>query len=1451
MGNGLIMTRYFTKEGNSVKDMFQWTQRDIQILSDTGSVIFSDLVEAPDFWSDTAVQIAASKYFCVDSNGKRESSIWQMICRVVDKVSEFACDQRYFDSISSAEIFADELKYIFVNQMAAMNSPVWFNFGAYGHDVQSSACYILGVEDSIDSIMTAVVDEASIFKNGSGAGMNLSKLRASCEQLSSGGKSSGPVSFMHGYNSIAGTIKSGGKTRRAALMIELDADHPDIKDFIVSKSVEEYKAHLLLEIAGIAQLVKGVDTDLLEHIIAKSAVDNVDAPETLSILEKLKNNELVSPYLSEFINQHNWSGFNDNAAYSTVGLQNMNISVSIPDSFMRKVTGKDPDTSWYLYGRKSVEIPKTTVKSKKTECAQGTIFTINDTTYICLSKNDHRIVYSREDAVALLTLIAEAAWQCGDPGVQFIDRMNEWFTAKNSGTIRGTNPCGEVDLPDNTSCNLASLKLTKFSGKNGKFDISAFAHVVRLVFVAQDAVINPSHYPTDLIHNNTMKYRAIGMGIADVGTLLMQLGLPYDSEDGRNSIAAIMSLMTSVGYLVSAEMAELVGESDIFEDNKESVYSVLDRHFSENTKLLTKLTHRPNATEVAKEAERVWKHLVTIKPSVRNMAATCIAPTGCLVGNSLVTTNIGLVPLSSIGNTMGDQWQDININVSTDNGEQLATKFYINGLESVVSVETKNGYTITGTPQHRIKIIDNSGKLQWKRLGELTKGDYSPLYLKQRIGKTQIVNLPELPKLHFNCNQETTVPKTMTPDLAELIGYFMGDGSIHDKELRFAVTNGDTEITNRLCSLSEQLFNLKATISQDTGYHSVNITSVPIVQWWKNCNFAKKLPSVDHSGKGYIPHVPSYVLLTNDNNTYSAFLRGLYNADGSVFSAAGSINLSSVDRSFLCDVQSILLYLGIPTRLRCSASENSIGRFSKNKQYNLSLVNVTYNSTFVNNIGITCLRKLNLVNMTNSAKANKNDQIPFSRENLMLCNKGTSTYRTICQSLRRDCYITRMLFIKGLENGTIPSELAYMLDYYYDHVESITNEEAEMTYDLSVPSNVTYIANGFISHNTIGLLMDCQTTGIEPDFSLVKYKRLVGGGMMQFVNDSVNEALRVLGYSPEEREALEQYVKDNGHLENSCILKAEDLPVFDCAGKAQTGNRIISAFGHIDMMAAVQPFVSMSISKTVNLSETCTINDIVEAYSYSWEKGLKAIALYRDKSKRIQPLSSGLGKESSQLFDAEIWKEKAEELGIQSERKKLSDNCPTIRHKFSIGGHEGYLHCGMYDNGKLGEIFVRISKEGSTISGVIDAFATMFSIALQRGTPLDTLVQKFAFQRFEPSGWTKCRNIPKAESVVDYIVRWLAFQFLSREEAESIGVQFFNDAEEARDKVIGRMFGSPEPKIQKQVEPEVLVECVEPKLTKSLMLSSDAPTCNSCGSQMTRAGSCYTCRNCGSSSGCG
>ena len=1027
--------RLFTTAGVDPYGTVNWSMRPIQILDDTGTSIFSAEVEAPETWGTNAVQVAASKYFGLDrTTGIRETSICQMIERVVKQITEWGRAQGYFgedDTLANDEkehAFADELRYILLHQMAAFNSPVWFNFGTKGHEDVSSACFILGIDDSIASISEASRDMRQIFKNGSGAGTNMSALRSSHEGLSSGGKASGPVSFMHGYDSDAGCIKSGGTTRRAALLISLNMDHGDIREFITSKATEEYKAHMLLEMAGLSEQFAKVSPQLLEQALL-SVANHCTTDEdkaTFVLLDKLRQGTLIAPYLREFIKQHTWSGFKNNEAYGTVGLQNMNIPVSVPDIFMRKVTGLDPDPTWYLLARPTCtrEEAGWANAQEYAKCAQGHVATFGLDKFVC-SEHDGlvRKVLFTENVHNLLRLIAESTSACGDPGVQFTDAMNYWFLAKNTDVVKSTNPCSEVTLPDNTSCNLSSVNLVKFLDSQQHFMIPEFQHVIRIMAQSQDIIIDPSVYPTPAIAENTKFYRALGLGVANLGALLLRVGLPYDSSEGRSYAASIVSLLTATAYQQSVVMANLVGAGEWYGENEEEAGNVLRLH--------------RNASE--------------------------------------------------------------NIHNST---------------------------------------IDN------------------------------------------------------------------------------------------LC--------------------------------------ARKI-----------------------------------------------------------------------THAACHAWDTVI------------------------------------------------------TDAFDLCKKGLRNCATTC----------------------------------------------------AAPTG------------TISLLMSCATSGIEPEYALLKYKRLVGGGTMRFVNDAVDVALTSLGYSDEDRAQLITILETQGHLENTNILKDEHLPVFDCAGLAGAdATRVISPEGHLAMMAAIQPVLSMGISKTVNLVNSCSTDEIMQVYTDAWRKGLKAVALYRDGSKHMQPLTTAADYDDVSNVDMQGWIQRAEQLNINNERRRMPTNRLAIAHKFCIGNVEGYLHIGVFDNGKPGEIFVRISKEGSTISGVIDAYATMFSIALQRGTPLEELIQKFSFTRFEPAGWTSCRNIPKAESVIDYIVRYLAFQFLPREDAMALGVKFYDDDEECRDLSLvnqGWVASITECPKEEVLQKGTVFPSGNSGHKKSLIVTtSDAPLCPQCNEQMTRNGSCYRCENCGSTSGC-
>lgn len=1036
-----LFVRRFTREGDDPFTTVPWSNtRTAQIIAANGDVIFKqENVEAPLTWSDTAVNIAASKYFCKQEDSTRESSVRHMIARVVNLACNWGIEQGYFGNTAvdgdtgyceaqeQMEIFRDELIYMLVTQRAVFNSPVWFNFGSVGHQPQSSACFILGVEDCIESILDTARDEAMIFKHGSGAGMNLGKLRSSRESLSSGGHASGPVAFMHGYDSWAGVIKSGGKTRRAALMLELDSDHGDIKPFVQCKADEELKAHMLIEMAGLVEAFEMLDDGALDTAVMALVHEydgtlNANLLPTISFLVDLRNHSALPRRLVEFIRSKNWHSFSDNEAYNTVGLQNMNISVFTSDAFMAKACGDDPDGRWFLLARTPAPIDYGLYAGDYVVVAQGTLYQGEDgNQYIMPTDELNGRVFAVVDVVNardLLHTIAEAAHICGDPGMMFSDRMNEWFTASHAGTIRGTNPCGEVTLPDGTSCNLASLNLAMFIGADGKFLIEDFRHTAALMATAQDMIIDSSVYPTEEIAQNTRHYRALGLGVANVGTILMLAGLPYDSDDGRSYVAAILSLLTATAYEQSAKLATALGAFKHYREA--SMAPVLAKHLQAIDKLADETTYTLIDTfAIIAVAQAAWKAALNglRKDGYRNGAATCCAPTG-----------------------------------------------------------------------------------------------------------------------------------------------------------------------------------------------------------------------------------------------------------------------------------------------------------------------------------------------------------------------------------------------------------------------------------------------------TTGFMMDCDTTGIEPDIALIKYKNLAGRGLIKLVTSAVPLALERLGYSDEQRAELLEYLDKHGHFMGSS-LKAFHLPVFDCAIAAPGCDRIISPDGHLKMLASAQPMISMSISKTVNLPATATVEEIMETYVKAWRWGLKAVSLYRDGSKQIQPMRTSLVKEGDHFATVDLmpWRELAAQKGLRNgkSRKRLPDTRPSITHKFDIQGHEGYIIVGLYeDTGMPGEVFIKMSKQGSTLAGVMDSFSISVSIGLQYGVPLKVLIDKFVHSRFEPAGWTGNKEIPMAKSVVDYIFRWLAGRFLSADEAREYGVRIPLDEEDAAVETVEADFSAVELSVAKKFGIDLEHPTLDAMYGTSAGTSSDAPPCPTCGTIMVRKGSCYCCPNCGSTTGC-
>ena len=934
-GAGLAIRRYFTTPETHPFDAVEWETRDARIGHGDKVSFEQRDVEFPKSWSQNATNIVAQKYFRgqLDSPA-RERSVRQMIGRVAGTIAGWGRERGYFATDEDAATFEAELTHILLHQLAAFNSPVWFNVG-FEESPQCSACFILSVEDEMESILGWNTKEGKIFRGGSGSGINLSKIRGSMEPLSKGGTASGPVSFMRGADAWAGTIKSGGKTRRAAKMIVLDVDHPDIQHFIWCKAKEEDKAAALR-----------------------------DAGFDMSI---------------------------DGEGFYSIQYQNANNSVRVTDKFMHAV---EDDDNWSLIARTTGQPVGAPIPARQ-----------------------------------LMKEIAEAAWRCADPGVQYDTTINQWHTSPNSGRINASNPCSEYMSVDDSACNLASLNLMKFRRADGTFDVESFEHAVDVVFLAQEIVVSPSSYPTEEIGANARAFRQLGLGYANLGAYLMADGVPYDSDAGRGTAAAITALMTGRGYLGSARIAAAIGPYERYEENREPHNAVMRMHRD----------------------------------------ASYAIPDSACIDTALLEAARGV-------------W------------------------EEAVEVGEEHGYR-----------------------------------------------------------------------------------------------------------------NAQATVLAPTG--------------------------------------------------------------------------------------------------------------------------------------------------------------------------------------------------------------------------------------------------------TISFLMDCDTTGVEPDFSLVKFKELVGGGQMTIVNRTVPLALQTLGYGDEQIEQIVAYVNEHGTIIGAPELADEHLPVFDVA----VGERAISYTGHIKMMGAVQPFLSGAISKTVNMPESATVEDIADAYTEAWRLGIKALAIYRDGSKTAQALRTDAQKEAPEPVATaqEIGAAVAEALAkAPPKRRRMPRERESITHKFSIGGHEGYITAGKYEDGSIGEIFLTdIGKEGSTLRGMMNSFATAISIALQYGVPLETLVRKFSYMRFEPEGMTSNPEIPFAKSMPDYIMRWLASRFLDTDLQEELGiltpaVRARQTAQDAATSHMGDTAGpsggeSPANGLttsagQASARPATAGLTDEPPVLPVARQGLDlGPACQQCGGMMQRTGSCYTCSSCGFNTGCG
>jgi ribonucleoside-diphosphate reductase alpha chain len=779
----------------------------------------------------------------------------------------------------------------------------------------------------------------------------------------------------------------------------------------------------------------------------------------------------------------------------------------------------------------------------------------------------------------LLTVIASTSWYDKDLTVRLVSRQSRGFeTTYNlteprnhsyivSGVVVAN--CSEYVHLDNSSCNLASINLLKFLQPDDTFDVERFRQLAELIITAMDISICFADFPTEKITETTRAYRQLGIGYANLGALLMATGHAYDSEGGRAIAGAITSLMTGTAYRRSAELAAVVGPYDGYARNASAHKRVMRKH-ADASATIRPLGGMDDAILAA--ANQAWQECLELgeKNGYRNAQASLLAPTGCLTGDTLVQTDRGLTRLTELGDAYGERWQDLDLHVSTDEGPRRATRFFVNGEESTRRIRTEGGYEIQGTLAHRIKVVnEQTGAWEWKRLADLTPHDLVPLQLSSMIGDPRQVPLPVLDQAYYTGDRHLHVPETVTAELAELVGYFMGDGSLHAKGIRLCVADTDLDVADRLGVLAKELFGLSPVVTEQQGYHEVTLQSVRLARWWQAAGFAKALPAPDHRGKGWVPRVPSAILETNDNVVYSAFVRGLFEADGAVMEGVPS--LSTANQSFVGEIRTLLLSLGLATTTR--ETESGWG----GPIYQVRLRNVDHALNFAEIVGFIGERKASLPVFLEPASSAKKDYVFLPRQDWNdLAPVGHHAHDAVLQSIRKTGGVPRML-ARLLFEESMDDRLALPLGYLFERVSSNEDGGVQPTYDLSVPDNVTYVANGMVSHNTIGLMMDCDTTGVEPDLALVKFKKLVGGGSMQIVNQTVPRALQSLGYQSEQAEAITEYIAEHGHVVDAPGLRPEHYEVFDCA----MGERAISPMGHVRMMAAVQPGLSGAISKCV------------------------------------------------------------------------------------------------------------------------------------------------------------------------------------------------------------------------------------------------------------------------------
>ena len=1265
---GLTFRRYFTKAGRHPYDELSWELRSAVINDERGQPVFEQHgIEVPATWSQTATNIVASKYFRGQvGSPQRERSVKGLISRVVDTIRHWADAQGYFASGEDLETFSDELTHLLVQQKAAFNSPVWFNVGIEKHP-QASACFINSVNDTMESILGLAKTEGMLFKFGSGTGSNLSSIRSSREPLAGGGTASGPVSFMRGYDAFAGVIKSGGKTRRAAKMVILNADHPDVVEFINSKAEEERKAWALID-AG---------------------------------------------YDGSF----NVKG----GAYDSVFFQNANHSVRVTDDFMRAVV---EDRDWqtrYVLGEQVCD----TMKARD-----------------------------------LMKMMAEAAWQCGDPGMQFDTTINDWHTCANTERINASNPCVTGDTLVATA--EGWRRIDALVGRTARvIGLDGQPHLVTRVFPTGTKPVFRLRTRAGYEVRITADHKVWTRDRGDVAVRDLQVGDRLELQGpgfGRRALGDRLALAVGVA----------VGDG------------CLSRSFAAGRKQeIVTLTMAADEAGV----------LARIAACVNEEKALRRA-VGSGVGNPSpvhVTTKGSGSRLSFSSQPVVDLFKDLAVLDEGSHRKRFTPAVFELDEGSLAGV-LRGLFTADGT------VANYGEKSQYVAL------DSTSLDLLQQV---QILLLGFGIKSKLYRERRAGHSEAMLPDGRG------GDKAYAVREVH----------SLRISRTSRFLF------EREIGFDPASPKAAALREM--NAAFgayqdelADRVESIEACGEE-----PVFDLTEESTNHFVANGLAVHNCSEFMFLDDTACNLASLNlMKFVgADGEFDAEGFGAACRTLITAQEILVDNASyptpaiDRRSHDYRPLGLGYA-----NLGVLLMDR----------------GLPYDSDG------GRSYAAAVTALMHGEAYAqsARIAAAMGPFAGYARNAEPMMrvIDKHRQHAHMIDESQVpkemlQATLDVWDEAYALGAQHGYRNSQvtvlaptgTIGFMMDCDTTGIEPDIALVKYKKLVGGGMMKIVNQSVPGVLRRLGYPPAQVEEILKHVDEKETIEGAPHVKEEHLAVFDCAFPPANGKRSIHYMGHVKMMAAVQPFLSGAISKTVNMPTDATPDEISNAYVESWRLGLKAVAVYRDGCKRSQPLSTSREEAKAATAVAVAAAEP------RPARRKLPDERHAITHKFSIAGHEGYITVGMYEDGKPGEIFLVMAKEGSTISGLMDAFATSISMALQYGVPLEALVEKFSHVRFEPSGFTKNPEIPYAKSITDYIFRYLASKFLSTEHQEAVGVQ---PSEGSLKPLTGL------PRASATGGPSTS--------EGSFRAQADAPPCHYCGSIMTRNGSCYRCANCGSTSGC-